>query len=53
MNNNFTSKNGFKHLYDPKEEGLGSYDVHYINANKNKYKLRSKKNKNSIDRCAA
>ena len=22
------------HLYDPQEEGLGTYDVHYINAYK-------------------
>ena len=24
------------HLYNPEEEGLGSYDVHYINAYKKK-----------------
>tara|TARA_B100000965_G_C18882544_1_gene452518 strand:+ start:317 stop:469 length:153 start_codon:yes stop_codon:yes gene_type:complete len=33
------SRNGFIHLYNPKKEGLGSYDVHYINA----YKKNNKK----------
>ena len=32
MNNKKNSRNGFVHLYNPKEEGLGSYDIHYINA---------------------
>ena len=32
MNNNSKSRSGFIHLYNPKKEGLGSYDVHYINA---------------------
>ena len=41
MNKNSKSRNGFIHLYNPKEEGLGSYDVHYINAYK---KDKSKKN---------
>ena len=41
MNKNSNSRNGFIHLYNPKEEGLGSYDVHYINAYK---KNKSKKN---------
>ena len=27
-----TTRNGFIHLYNPKKEGLGSYDVNYINA---------------------
>ena len=34
MNNNSNSRNGFIHLYNPKKEGLGSYDIHYINAYK-------------------
>tara|TARA_Y100001968_G_C18845304_1_gene475523 strand:+ start:79 stop:222 length:144 start_codon:yes stop_codon:yes gene_type:complete len=42
MNNNSKSKNGFIHLYNPEEEGLGSYDIHYINA--------YKKNKNKINK---
>ena len=41
MNKNSKSRNGFIHLYNPKKEGLGSYDVHYINAYK---KDKSKKN---------
>ena len=38
-------------MYNPKEEGLGSYDVHYINAYnkknriKNEYKLNIDSNK--------
>ena len=34
MNKYSKSRNGFIHLYNPKKEGLGSYDVHYINAYK-------------------
>ena len=34
MIKNSKSRNGFIHLYNPKKEGLGSYDVHYINAYK-------------------
>ena len=33
-------KNGFIHLYNPKEEGLGNYDINYINANR---KLKEQK----------
>ena len=32
MKNHSHKRNGYLHLYDPKKEGLGSYDVHYINA---------------------
>ena len=42
MTKNSTYRNGFIHLYNPKEEGIGSYDVHYINAYKNKKKVRYK-----------
>ena len=28
------TRNGFIHLYNPKKEGLGSYDLNYINAYK-------------------
>tara|TARA_Y100001968_G_scaffold316308_1_gene343969 strand:+ start:681 stop:848 length:168 start_codon:yes stop_codon:yes gene_type:complete len=35
------------HLYNPQKEGLGSYDVNYINAYEKKYKLeREGKNMN-------
>ena len=42
MKNHFNPRNKFMHLYNPKEEGLGSYDVHYINAYK---KVKTKKEK--------
>ena len=35
MNKDLKSKKRSIHLYNPKEEGIGSYDVHYINAYKN------------------
>ncbi len=41
MNKNSKSRTGFIHLYNPKEEGLGLYDVNYINAYK-KVKCRAK-----------
>ena len=34
MNNLIKSKKGCIHLYNPKQEGVGAYDVHYINAYK-------------------
>ena len=34
MNKNSNPRDRFIHLYNPKEEGLGTYDVHYINAYK-------------------
>tara|TARA_Y100001968_G_C19349728_1_gene713975 strand:- start:738 stop:893 length:156 start_codon:yes stop_codon:yes gene_type:complete len=46
MNKNLNSRNGFIHLYNPKKEGLGSYDMHYINAyRKDKSKKQTKKDK--------
>ena len=48
MKKNLNSRNGLIHLYNPKKEGLGHYDLNYINAYKkdniNK-KLLNKKNK--------
>ena len=46
MNKNLNSRNGFIHLYNPKKEGLGSYDMHYINAYRKDYSLRMKYLKN-------
>ena len=43
MNNKKNSRNGFIHLYNPKSEGLGGYDINYINAYK-KNKLIQKPN---------
>ena len=48
MNNNSKSRSRFTHLYNPKEEGLGLYDIHYINAYKRDKKLiRDHKNENN------
>ena len=51
MNNKNKSRNGFIHLYNPKAEGLGGYDINYINAYK-KNKLIQKVN-DEIERDAA
>ena len=53
MNKNFTHKNGFIHLYNPKKEGLGSYDVHYINAYEKDKKLKNKFKNSYKERYAA
>ncbi len=53
MNKNSKSRNGFIHLYNPKEEGLGSYDVNYINAYKKNKNLKNNSNKRDKERYAA
>ena len=53
MRNNSNSRSGFIHLYNPKLEGLGTYDVHYINAYKNNKKIIYKNVENKIERDAA
>ena len=53
MNKNSKSRNGFIHLYNPKKEGIGRYDVHYINAYKKDKNLKNNKNKNVLGRSAA
>tara|TARA_B100000214_G_scaffold106104_1_gene74538 strand:+ start:358 stop:519 length:162 start_codon:yes stop_codon:yes gene_type:complete len=53
MNKISTSRSGFIHLYNPKKEGLGSYDVHYINAYKKNRKLKNELNKIHEERYAA
>ena len=53
MNKNSNYRNRSIHLYNPKEEGLGAYDVHYINAYKNKKNLKPNLNKKRIERYAA
>ena len=53
MNKNQNSKNGNIHLYNPKNEGLGYYDINYINAYK-KYKIfKNQVNKKIKGRYAA
>ncbi len=32
MKKKTNSRNSFVHLYNPEEEGLGSYDANYVNA---------------------
>jgi hypothetical protein len=53
MNKNSKSRNGFIHLYNPKKEGLGSYDVHYINAYKKDKSLKDNIKNSDKERDAA
>ena len=53
MNMNLKYRNGFIHLYNPKKEGLGSYDVHYINAYKKDKNQKNTLNKKNNERYAA
>ncbi len=53
MNKKSKSRNGFIHLYNPKKEGLGSYDVHYINAYKKDQSIKNSINKKDKERYAA
>ena len=42
-NINKKNQTGFIHLYNPKNEGLGNYDIHYINAKRKSNKQITKK----------
>tara|TARA_B100000945_G_scaffold216106_1_gene174312 strand:- start:210 stop:371 length:162 start_codon:yes stop_codon:yes gene_type:complete len=53
MNKDSKSRNGFIHLYNPKEEGPGPYDVHYINAYKKDKSLKKNLNKKDKEWYAA
>ena len=53
MNKYSKSRNRFIHLYNPKEEGLGSYDAHYINAYKKSKRSTRTLNKKDKERYAA
>ncbi len=53
MNKNSISRNRFIHLYNPKKEGLGSYDVHYINAYKKDKNRKNKLENKNKERYAA
>ena len=53
MNKNSKSRNGFIHLYNPMKEGLGSYDVHYINAYKKDRSLKHERQRIDTERYAA
>tara|TARA_B100000579_G_scaffold110106_1_gene87901 strand:- start:600 stop:794 length:195 start_codon:yes stop_codon:yes gene_type:complete len=50
---NANSRNGYIHLYNPKKEGLGSYDVHYINGCKKDKSIKNHLNQRSFKRYAA
>ncbi len=52
-NKSLKHRDSIHHLYNPKEEGLGSYDAHYINAHKNKNLIRVKKMNETNERFAA
>ena len=53
MNKNSISRNGLIHLYNPKKEGIGSYDINYINAYKKNRRLENEIIKNDEERYAA
>ena len=53
MNKNSKARDGFLHLYNPKEEGLGAYDIHYINAYKKGNRLKNILNEKNKERYAA
>ena len=53
MHNKTQSRNGVIHLYDPKKEGLGSYDVHYINARKKNKIMKISNEENENERYVA
>ncbi len=53
MNKNLKSRNGFIHLYNPKKEGLGKYDLNYINAYTKKRSLKNKLIKTTEERYVA
>tara|TARA_B100001029_G_scaffold163791_1_gene154184 strand:- start:1451 stop:1609 length:159 start_codon:yes stop_codon:yes gene_type:complete len=50
---NSNNRSIYLHLYNPKYEGLGSYDVHYINAYKKKKALKQRKSLTKKERYAA
>tara|TARA_B100000902_G_C26928494_1_gene725178 strand:+ start:143 stop:304 length:162 start_codon:yes stop_codon:yes gene_type:complete len=53
MKHNTRGQNSAKHLYNPKAEGLGTYDIHYINAYRKSENSKSFKEAKTIKRYAA
>ena len=41
MKDTLSNRNKLIHLYNPKEEGIGSYDANYINAYKKDKNLKN------------
>ena len=53
MNNKKNSRKGFTRMYNPKQEGIGAYDMHYINAYKKHKRLERIIKQNTSKREAA
>ena len=53
MNNNLNSRKKLIHLYNPKIEGLGGYDVNYINAYKKDKSVKRKLSRKDDERYVA
>tara|TARA_B100001029_G_C14645654_1_gene226584 strand:+ start:51 stop:212 length:162 start_codon:yes stop_codon:yes gene_type:complete len=50
---NQKSRNGSIKLYNPKKEGLGAYDIHYINAYRKNKIIKNQAVKKTNERKAA
>ena len=53
MNKKQNNRKGFIHLYNPKREGLGTYDINYINASKKYNKITTAEKTKPSERYAA
>ena len=53
MNKKTYTKNRFNHLYNPRKEGLGAYDFHYINAYRKNKRFETGINEQNKERYAA
>ena len=53
MNKKYKTRNGFINLYNPKKEGLGSYDLNYINAHRRLKRSQNKVSQKNNQRFAA
>ena len=53
MNKTLKTHRGFIHLYNPQKEGLGTYDINYINAYKRKRRIKEPLSKTNKERYVA
>ncbi len=53
MNKNSKYRARYVHLYDPKKEGIGKYDVNYINAHEKNKRTKESQIKDYKGRYAA
>tara|TARA_Y100001968_G_C19437102_1_gene760332 strand:+ start:1082 stop:1243 length:162 start_codon:yes stop_codon:yes gene_type:complete len=53
MNKKSNLRNRSIHLYNPKEEGIGSYDVNYINAYRKEKSIKHIMSKKTNERLIA